>query len=219
MHTVSKSEVALFLPAALAISLLVTGCYSYRTNFLGESMDSIDSSQTRATEKKDGQLSPRVDDAPRTALQRLVGIVTPYRVDIQQGNFVSSEVLSKVKEGMTKGQVRFALGTPLLTDIFHADRWDYTFRLQKPDGRITNNRVIVYFKANRVSRILNDPLPNEADYLSIIAGKALPQKQDETKPTAPAVAEPVKPAVAEPVKPAVAEPVKPAVAEPVKPAV
>jgi len=49
----------------------------------------------------------------------------PYRIDVQQGNFVSQEMVSKLQLGMTREQVRAALGTPLLTDIFHVDRWDY----------------------------------------------------------------------------------------------
>ena len=50
---------------------------------------------------------------------------SPYRPDIQQGNFVSQEMLAQLKVGQTREQVLFILGTPLLTDIFHADRWDY----------------------------------------------------------------------------------------------
>ena len=50
--------------------------------------------------------------------------ITPYRIEIQQGNFVSQEMVSQLKPGMSKDQVRFVLGTPLITDSFHADRWD-----------------------------------------------------------------------------------------------
>ena len=53
--------------------------------------------------------------------------VTPYKIEIQQGNFVSQDMVSQLKPGMTKEQVRFVLGTPLVTDIFHPDRWDYLY--------------------------------------------------------------------------------------------
>jgi len=58
--------------------------------------------------------------------------VTPYRMVIQQGNFISQEMVSQLKPGMSKEQVRYVLGTPLVTDIFHADRWDYIFTIARP---------------------------------------------------------------------------------------
>lgn len=105
-----------------------------------------------------------------SGLQRVLGIFTPYRVDIQQGNFVSQEMVSQLKEGQTPEQVRFILGTPLLTDIFHAERWDYPFRLQKNNGEITTSRVTVFFKDNRMTRFEGGNLPTEQDYLARIAG-------------------------------------------------
>ena len=64
---------------------------------------------------------------------RIPGI-TPYQPEIQQGNYVSQEMISQVKPGMTREQVRFILGTPLLTDIFHADRWDYVYWREAEHG-------------------------------------------------------------------------------------
>ncbi|MEB0012717.1 outer membrane protein assembly factor BamE [Glaciimonas sp. Gout2] len=101
---------------------------------------------------------------------RFFGILSPYRYNIQQGNFVSKEMISQVKEGMTTEQVSFALGTPLLTDMFHANRWDYVFRLQKGNGEITSSRVSVFFKDNLVVRVDGGGLPTEADYLARISG-------------------------------------------------
>ena len=112
-------------------------------------------------------------------LRKWISKLTPYKVDVQQGNFVSSEMLSKLKPGMTKEQVRFVLGTPLLTDMFHANRWDYLFRLQKPNGALTTNRVTVFFKDNLVDRIVNDNLPDEAQYLSNIAGDKVPTEKQK----------------------------------------
>ncbi|WP_338016831.1 outer membrane protein assembly factor BamE [Noviherbaspirillum saxi] len=109
-------------------------------------------------------------------MQRFLGVFSPYRVDIQQGNFVSREMVAQLKEGMqrpegvTREQVRFVLGTPLLTDIFHADRWDYVFRLKKRTGEVLSSRVSVFFKDNRLASIDGGTLPTEQEYLAFIAG-------------------------------------------------
>lgn len=109
---------------------------------------------------------------------RVLGMFSPYRIDIQQGNFISSEMVAPLKERMrrnetiTREQVRFVLGTPLLTDIFHADRWDYAFRLKKGSGEVLSSRVTVYFKDNRLVDIESDALPTEQEYLALIAGSA-----------------------------------------------
>jgi outer membrane protein assembly factor BamE len=104
--------------------------------------------------------------------RRFLGFLSPYRIDIQQGNFVSQEMVSQLKEGMTSDQVRFVLGTPLLTDIFHANRWDYPFRLQKGNGEVTISRVTLFFKDNRLARFEGGELPTEKDYLARLAGAA-----------------------------------------------
>lgn len=83
-------------------------------------------------------------------------------------------------EGVTREQVRFVLGTPLLTDIFHADRWDYVFRLQKRSGEVISSRVTVFFKDNRLARIDSGELPTEQEYLAFIAGDA-PAASSKTK--------------------------------------
>ena len=71
-----------------------------------------------------------------------LGIITPYKVEVVQGNVVTSEQVALVKPGQTRAQVRDFLGSPLLTDPFHADRWDYVFTIRRqgaaaglrPDG-------------------------------------------------------------------------------------
>jgi len=122
--------------------------------------------------------APGVQVTAPTGLRRFLGIFSPYRIDIQQGNFVSREMVAQLKEGMqnkagvTREQVRFALGTPLLQDIFHADRWDYVFRLKKSNGEVISSRVTVYFKGDRLVRIEGGDLPTEKEYLALIAGSA-----------------------------------------------
>ena len=70
------------------------------------------------------------------------GVLTPYRIDIQQGNVVTQEQLARVKPGMNRLQVRDVMGTPLLTDAFHTDRWDYIFTLRQ-SGRPLQRRNVV----------------------------------------------------------------------------
>ncbi|MEO7031057.1 MAG: outer membrane protein assembly factor BamE [Herbaspirillum sp.] len=104
--------------------------------------------------------------------KRFLGFLSPYRTDIQQGNFVSEEMLAQLKPGMTQAQVRFALGTPLLNDAFHKDRWDYLFRLQKRNGETTSSHVVVFFENGKMLRYEGGNLPSEQEYLDRIAGKA-----------------------------------------------
>ncbi|MGI4936544.1 MAG: outer membrane protein assembly factor BamE, partial [Janthinobacterium lividum] len=85
--------------------------------------------------------------------------------------------VAQLKEGMTKDHVRFALGTPLLQDIFHGERWDYLFRLVKRDGETTTSRVLVYFKDNRVVRFEGGDLPTEEEYLArLTSAKPTPKR-------------------------------------------
>ena len=105
-----------------------------------------------------------------TSKNPILRFFSPYKIDIQQGNFVSSEMLGQLKEGMTREQVRFVLGTPLLTDMFHADRWDYDFRLNKGNGEIIASRVSVFFDGNALVKWDGGNLPTESDYLGFIAG-------------------------------------------------
>lgn len=112
-----------------------------------------------------------------TGMKKWLGMFAPYKINIQQGNFISSEMLAKVQPGMTKEQIRFVLGTPLLTDMFHAGRWDYVFRLQKPNGATTTNRVTVFFSGNLVDHLISDKLPDEAEYLSHITSDDEPTEK------------------------------------------
>jgi outer membrane protein assembly factor BamE len=73
-----------------------------------------------------------------------------HRIDIQQGNYVTQDVAGKVKEGMTKAQVKQALGTPLLSDVFHADRWDYYYSNARGRSAAERKRFSVFFKDDKV---------------------------------------------------------------------
>jgi outer membrane protein assembly factor BamE len=107
-----------------------------------------------------------------TPLQKFFWVFSPYRPDIQQGNFISKEMLSQIQVGQTRDQVKFILGTPLLTDIFHADRWDYPFYLARGNGELTSAKVVIYFKDDKVERFEGGNLPSEQEYIAQIAGPA-----------------------------------------------
>lgn len=84
-------------------------------------------------------------------------LVRPFRMDIQQGNYVSQEMVSQLKPGMSKAQVRFVMGTPLVTDIFHPDRWYYVFYNQPGYGKGEERRITVVFdKQGRLLRVEGD---------------------------------------------------------------
>ena len=86
---------------------------------------------------------------------RIPGI-TPYKPEIQQGNYVSQEMISQVKPGMSRDQVRFILGTPLLTDIFHSDRWDYVYWREAQNGKREERRVALFFVDGKLDRMQGD---------------------------------------------------------------
>ena len=86
---------------------------------------------------------------------RIPGL-TPYRIDIQQGNYVTQEMVSQLKSGMTKEQVRQTLGTPLLTDVFHAERWDYVYWRESSDGKREQRKLSVHFQDGKLARVEGD---------------------------------------------------------------
>jgi len=75
-------------------------------------------------------------------------IVNEYKIDVQQGNVLTQDMVSQLKPGLTKDQVRFILGTPVLMDMFHANRWDYVYRLQKGNGSIEMRKFSTFFDDN-----------------------------------------------------------------------
>jgi len=85
--------------------------------------------------------------------------LTPYKIDVQQGNAITQEMVAKLKPGMSKSQVRFILGTPLLTDVFHADRWDYVFVDERAGKVKERRRVAVLFKGDVLMRVEGDVAP------------------------------------------------------------
>lgn len=80
----------------------------------------------------------------------------PYKIDIQQGNAIDQDMLAKLKPGMTPAQVRFILGSPMLEDSFHPNRWDYVYRYQKAGKLTEQRRVTVVFENERLKGVEGD---------------------------------------------------------------
>lgn len=91
----------------------------------------------------------------------ITNYLSPYRIDVRQGNFVSQEMAAQLKPGLSREQVRFILGTPLVTDMFHADRWDYVYRLEPGRGGVQERRLTVFFEDNKLTRVAGDVVAEE----------------------------------------------------------
>ncbi|MCA8271807.1 outer membrane protein assembly factor BamE [Burkholderia sp. AU30280] len=104
--------------------------------------------------------------------QRIAQSITPYRITVVQGNFVSQEKASQLQVGMSREQVRALLGTPLLADMFHADRWDYLFYFKRGSTAVVQQRdLVVTFAGDRLAGWTGaDNLPSELDLLADIDG-------------------------------------------------
>jgi outer membrane protein assembly factor BamE len=103
---------------------------------------------------------------------------TPYRIEIVQGNVVTSEQAARVKPGLTRAQVRDVLGTPLVTDPFHADRWDYIFTIRR-DGLPPQRRsVVVWFDGDLLKTIEAPDLPSEREF---VQGISVARKKPEPR--------------------------------------
>lgn len=142
-----------WLAPAIASACLLSGCgVSKMFTHNDAQIESSSSGVTQSVQKK-----------------KLFGVLPIYRPDTQQGNFISKEQVAQLKVGMTPEQVRFLLGTPLLNDAFHAERWDYPFLLKRGDGTVTSSHVVVNFKEGRVASFEGTDLPDEKEYLRLIA--------------------------------------------------
>jgi len=99
----------------------------------------------------------------------------PYKIDVQQGNVVTEEMVEKLKPGMTKSQVLFVLGSPLIMDAFRDNRWDYVYLFREKGELVEQKRMTVFFDG--------DVLVNIENYLSFSKDPVKP-KPAETTPDA-----------------------------------
>lgn len=102
------------------------------------------------------------------ATDRLLGVVTPYKVEVVQGNVITKEQLAAIRAGMTRAQVRDILGSPLLMDVFHGDRWDYVFTIRRQGAAPQQRQVIVRFDGDVLKSIDAPELPAERDFVASI---------------------------------------------------
>ncbi len=118
-----------------------------------------------------------LDDPLANALQK----VTPYQLEVVQGNFVSKEQVQALRPGMNRNQVKDILGTPLIASVFHAQRWDYAFTIRRQGTAPQQRKLSVFFNQDGFERVEAEDLPSEAEFAERIAvpedRKAVPRLQ------------------------------------------
>ncbi len=137
-----------------------------------------------------------------------LGLITPYKVEVVQGNVVTREQAQAIKKGMNRAQVRDILGSPLLADIFHRDRWDYVFTIKRQGAEPQRRHVIVRFDGDALTSIdTGGELPSEQEFVASIDtfktarnAKPLSLDPDQLKalPVPPQPAEPASAAASAP---------------------
>lgn len=85
-----------------------------------------------------------------------------YRINIDQGNIITQEMINQLKPGMTREQVKYVMGSPLIADSFHPDRWDYVYTLRTGEGKRTRQQLTVLFKDDALVSLSGDFLPASA---------------------------------------------------------
>ena len=109
--------------------------------------------------------------------QSFLSRITPYRLEIVQGNVVTKEQAAQVKPGMTRAQVRDLLGSPLLTDPFHADRWDYVFSIQRRGTEPQLRSVVALFEGQTLKSLeTSGDLPSEREFIASIDPESAPHE-------------------------------------------
>jgi outer membrane protein assembly factor BamE len=98
-----------------------------------------------------------------------------YKIEIQQGNLITQELVDKLKPGMTRAQVRFVLGSPMISDAFHENRWDYVYRLEQRGNLVEQRHLTVFFEEDKLARIDGSFSPSIAF--------SRPQEAEPTSPT------------------------------------
>ena len=98
----------------------------------------------------------------------VLGFITPYRIEVVQGNVVTKEQIAAVRPGMTRTQVRNIMGSPLLTDIFHADRWDYVFTIKRQGAEPQQRNIVLWFDGEQLKSVEAPELPSEQEFVASI---------------------------------------------------
>lgn len=106
-----------------------------------------------------------------SASRSVASVITPYKVDVVQGNFVSKEQVAALQPGMSRQQVREIMGTPLITSVFHADRWEYVFTLKRAKLEPQTRKLTVFFNGDQFDRAEGDEMPSEAEFVASLGKK------------------------------------------------
>ena len=109
------------------------------------------------------------------AAHRVANVVTPYKVEVVQGNVVSKEQVQALQPGMSRQQVRDILGTPLVVDIFHTDRWDYVFAIRRAGVESQSRKLTVFFEGDRFVRSEGDEMPSESEFVASLKAMKNPK--------------------------------------------
>ena len=123
-------------------------------------------------------------------LAALAGCSFPgvYKIDIQQGNVVTQDMIDQLRPGMTRRQVRFIMGNPLIVDTFHANRWDYLYSIQPGGGRRQQERVSLFFNdSDQLAGLNGDFMPGVSRDEAILGKEGsttVTQPADQQKPEA-----------------------------------
>lgn len=99
-----------------------------------------------------------------------------YKIPIEQGNIITQEMIDQLKPGMSRSQVEFVLGSPLVKDTFHPDRWDYIYRLKLPSDEVRNKRLTVFFENDKLVSFSGDFKPSSGEDEPDPAPQAAPQQ-------------------------------------------
>lgn len=103
-----------------------------------------------------------------SASTSVASLITPYKVEVVQGNFVSKEQVEALQPGMARAQVRDILGSPLVASVFHADRWDYVFTIRRQGIEAQSRKLTVFFKGDEFEKVQGDAMPSEADFVAAL---------------------------------------------------
>jgi outer membrane protein assembly factor BamE len=98
----------------------------------------------------------------------VASLITPYKIEVVQGNFVSKEQVEALQPGMARAQVRDILGSPLVTSVFHADRWDYVFTIRRQGIEAQSRKLAVFFKGDEFDKVEGDPMPSESEFVATL---------------------------------------------------
>ena len=106
-----------------------------------------------------------VSDASRSAMHKL----TPYKVEVVQGNVVTKEQVQALQPGMSRQQIREILGSPLMTSVFHSDRWEYVFTMKRKGVAEQTRKLTVFFQGDSFVRAQGDEMPSEEEFIASLS--------------------------------------------------